>query len=107
MSKTLLKLILWGLVLGLLAVALWFGLGQIGQLLAYFQQGADPASAFNIVPNVPPDLGVALSWLPDDVDPGRAMEPNTRDQVQSAYLRAWLQWNLSYRKGQPYGLTTY
>lgn len=107
MSKSRLKIILW-LILGVTAVALVLGtITSAARLIAYFQEGADPASALNIVPNVPPDLQVALSWLPDDADTGRQMEPLTRTQIESAYLRAWFQWNISYLRGAPYGLETY
>ena len=107
MSKSRLKLILWALLLVIALSLALAALSGIANLLAYFQQGADPASALNIVPNVPPDLNVSLKWLPDDADTGRAMEPFTRTQIEAAYLRAWLQWNLSYIKGAPYGLKTY
>ncbi|MCB8945325.1 MAG: hypothetical protein H6658_16380 [Ardenticatenaceae bacterium] len=107
MSKTRLKLLLW-FILGLTAIALILTLiNRVAGLLAYFQEGADPASALNIVPNVPPDLQVRLDWLPDDPDTGRTLEPHTRTQIESAYLRAWLQWNISYLRGEPYGLETY
>lgn len=107
MSKTRLKIVLW-LILGVTAVALVLGtITSAARLIAYFQAGADPASALHIVPNVPPDLQVALAWLPDDADTGRQMEPLTRAQIESAYLRAWFQWNISYLRGEPYGLETY
>ncbi len=56
------------------------------------------------MPNVPQDFYVKLDWLPDDPDTGRKIDPFTRTQVESAYLRAWLQWNISYLRGHPYGL---
>jgi hypothetical protein len=107
MNKQRLKLLLW-LFIGLLLVsALLLALSRLSQLVAYFQEGADPASALNIVPNVPPDLQTRLVWLADDADTGREMEPLTRRQIEAAYLRAWLQWNLSFERGQPFGLQTY
>ena len=106
-SKIHLKLLLWLALLLVAAGVLWLLLRGLGDLVAYFQRGADPASALNIVPNVPPDLHVTLAWLPDDADTGRAMEPYTRRQIEAGYLRAWLQWNLSYLKGEPFGLKTY
>ncbi len=107
MSKTRLKLTIWFILTILAFGGVFFAIQQVARLVAYFQEGADPASALNIVPNVPPDLKVRLTWLPDDPDTGREMEPFTRTQIQSAYLRAWLQWNISYLRGEPYGLTTY
>ena len=107
MSKIRVKLLMWAF-LGLVSMALVFGLvGAISRLLAYFQEGADPASALNIVPNVPPDLKVDLIWLPDDPDTGRQLEPFTRTQIESAYLRGWLQWNISFLKGEETGVSTY
>ena len=107
MSKRNVKLIIWMLLLALGAAAAWGVVGGVANLLASFQRGADPASALNIVPNVPPDLYVKLTWAPDDADAGRAIEPFARGQIEATYLRAWLQWNLSYIKGEPYGLKTY
>ncbi len=107
MAKHRLKQLLWLIIAGMAAVNLWFALSRLAALLAYFQQGADPASALNIVPNVPLDLHVELTWLPDDPDTGRSIEPFTRSQIESAYLRAWLQWNISYLRNEPYGLKTY
>jgi hypothetical protein len=106
-SKTKLKLLLWAILLLMALAGLWLVISGIGSLVVTFQQGANPASALNIVPNVPPDLHVDMAWLPDDPDTGRPMEPFTRSQIESAYLRAWLQWNLSHIKGEPYGLKTY
>lgn len=107
MSKTRLKILLWLLLLVIFAAAGLFLLNRTAELLASFQEGADPASALNIVPNRPPDLQVRLDWLPNDADTGREMEPATRELIESAYLRAWLQWNISYLRGEPYGLETY
>ncbi len=107
MSKLQLKIFIWLGLLGLIALLAYTAVTQTAQLLRYFQQGADPASALNIVPNKPPDLEVALAWLPDDPDTGREMEPLTRVEIESAYLRAWLQWNISYLRGEAYGLETY
>ncbi len=107
MSKKRLKLLVWLLLVGIAAAGLWLVLNRLANLLVYFQRGADPASALNIVPNLPPDLHVAIEWQPDDPDTGREIEPFTRTQLEAAYLRAWLQWNISYLRNEPYGLETY
>lgn len=107
MKKIYVKLFLWLVLLALGAAALLGTLRAIGELIVYFQAGADPATALNIVPNVPLDLKVELTWLPTTADTGREIEPFTRTQVESAYLRAWLQWNISYLRAEPYGLSTY
>ena len=107
MQKTHLKLIIWALLLALTLAGAWVVVSGSANLLASFERGAEPASALNIVPNVPPDLHVALSWAADDADSGRQIDPLTRSQIESVYIRAWLQINLSYQKGEPHGLTTY
>lgn len=107
MVKRYFKLIIWALLLLIATGISWGAISGIANLLAYFERGADPASALNIVPNIPPDLAVKRDWLPDDADTGRKLEPFTRTQIEGAYLRAWLQWNLSLLRGEPYGLKTY
>ncbi len=107
MRTTQLKLIILVCLLGLALALALFIVGGAANLLAYFERGAEPASALNIVPNVPPNLHVALAWDADDPAVGRTMEPYVRSQIESAYIRAWLQWNLSYLKGRPHGLSTY
>ena len=81
----------------------------IANLVAYFQSNTDPAAILNIVPNTPPNTGVDVQWHPDDPLhlSGREMEPFTRTQIASAYERAWLQWNISLLRNEPYGLRTY
>lgn len=107
MQKTRLKLILWLVILAILGGLGWLTLFGVAALEAYFEQSADPAPALNITPNTPPDLHVKLTWLPDDPDSGRQLEPFTRTAIEGAYLRAWLQLNLSYLRNEPYGLKTY
>lgn len=80
---------------------------QIGRLITYFQEGADPASALNIQPNKPLDWPIDLTWRPDINQSGRPLDPLTRSQIESVYIRAWLQWHFSYTKGEPFGLGTY
>jgi hypothetical protein len=76
-------------------------------LFSYFSEAAEPVSPLNLVPDIPPETLFDLEWLPDDRDTGRVMEPFTRRQIESAYIRAWLQLNLSYARQEPYGLKTY
>jgi hypothetical protein len=107
MQKTRVKLMLWLAILAILGGLGWLALFGVAALEAYFEQSADPAPALNITPNTPPDLHVKLTWLPDDGDPGRQLEPFTRTEIEGVYLRAWLQLNLSYLRGEPYGLKSY
>jgi hypothetical protein len=104
MAKRRLKLIVALLLVALGGGASLLAVRGAGELVAYFQDGADPAAALTIVPNVPPDLHVALRWRPDDPDIGEAVSALERETIGAAYLSAWLHWNLSYAKGEPYGL---
>lgn len=81
----------------------------LGMLITRTQSGADPATALSLIPVVPPDLEERLVWLPDHPlsDQQREMEPNTRELLTGAYLRAWAQWGISLEIGQPYGLSSY
>ena len=81
----------------------------LGSVILRTQSGADPATALTLIPAVPADLEERLTWLPDRPLSlqQRVMEPNTREQITGAYLRAWAQWGISQEIGQPYGLQTY
>ncbi|MFT7587504.1 MAG: hypothetical protein ACI9EW_003947, partial [Cellvibrionaceae bacterium] len=68
MSKLRLKLLLWFILLLVSIAGCFFVISQVANLLLYFQAGADPASALNLVPNKPAELKVELNWLPDDPD---------------------------------------
>ena len=107
MPKYLVKRALWLVIVVVVLVGIWQSFVGVANLSVYFQHGANPASALNIVPNVPPDLSVGLTWTADDTDTGRVLERATRTEIESVYLRAWLQWNLSFVKNAPYGLKTY
>ncbi|MFN8501388.1 hypothetical protein [Kouleothrix sp.] len=107
MAKQRAKLLIWIVLLACATSAAWGAVRGATELLAYFERGADPASALNIVPNVAPDLHNRLAWDADDADTARPIDAFTRSQIEVAYQRAWLQWNLSYIKGEPYGLKTY
>jgi hypothetical protein len=107
MLKIYVKLIIWALLLTLVLAAGGGAVYGAANLLAYFERGANPAAALNIVPNVPPDLKVQIDWRADDPAIGRTPDPFVRSQVESTYLRAWLQLNFSYIRNEPYGLKTY
>lgn len=93
------------LIMGI-AIGALVGLGVI---ITRTQSGADPATALNLLPVTPPDLEERLSWLPDRPLSAeqRELEPNTRDLITGAYLRAWAQWGISLEIGQPYGIGSY
>jgi hypothetical protein len=107
MARNRLKLLLGALMLIALVAAFVSAASAGANLLAYFRKGANPAAALNLVPNVPPDLHVRLTWRPDITDVGRTPSPIERSEIESAYLRAWLQLSLSQRRGEAYGLKTY
>ncbi len=101
------KFILWMLLITIFGGAFLGSIYGIGALITYFNTGADPAAALNIHPNVPLDWPVNVEWLPDDADTGRELEPFIRENIEAAYIRAWLQQGFSYTKGEPHGLKTY
>lgn len=101
------KITLW-LVFGLIfLIGGGWSLAATSSWAARARQQADPASALNLPPDVPPAAQADLVWLPDDADTGREMEPFTRRQIESAYLSGWGQWNESLALGEPVGLATY
>lgn len=107
MQPTRSKLVLWTTIVALLALLGWLAVFGAAALEATFERGSDPAPQLQIEPNTSPDLNVKLTWLPDDSDTGRELEPFIRTDIQTAYLRSWLQINLSYLRNEPYGLETY
>ncbi|MEM7799571.1 MAG: hypothetical protein AAF633_10305 [Chloroflexota bacterium] len=107
MPKNTVKFLLWVVILGISGSAIFGTVYGIGSLITYFSSGADPSAALNIVPNEVPDWPVSVEWMADDLDTGREMEPFTRSQIESAYVRAWLQQDFSYTRGEPFGLKTY
>ncbi|MBK8047431.1 MAG: cellulase family glycosylhydrolase [Anaerolineales bacterium] len=81
----------------------------LAEVVIYTGTGADPATALNLIPAVPPNLEKRLIWLPDAPATvgGRQLEPVVRQKLAGAYLRAWAQMAISYAIEQPYGLATY
>lgn len=109
MLKARLKVILALLLLLLILFGALGAVAGIGQLLLYFNSGADPAAIFQSIPAVPVDLNDRVTWLPDhpSVATGRMLEPYMRERIAGAYLYGWAQWNISYDLKQPYNLKTY
>lgn len=108
-TKNRLKLLLWLGLSAATAIALVATIAALGRIVVFFNSGADRASALNIVPAVPPDLGERVTWLPDhpDAAEGRLLDPVTRDRIAGAYIEGWAQINISHELGRPYGLKTY
>jgi hypothetical protein len=109
MPKQRVKLLIWIVLCVVATLAILGAVAGLGRLVLYFNSGADPASALNLIPEVPADLDERLRWLPDHPDAAqhRPMEEPTRQQISDAYLRAWAQLGISYELGRPYGLKTY
>ncbi|MDM8519844.1 cellulase family glycosylhydrolase [Anaerolineales bacterium HSG6] len=106
MSKNHLKLFIWLILVGIMGLMAYLTLTGLAELVTYFNTGADPRSALNLIPAVPPDIDQRLEWLPDQYH-GHELEPFERDKISGAYLHAWGQWAISYEVGKPYGLSTY
>lgn len=81
----------------------------LAQIVIFTGTGADRATALNLVPALPADLGQRVTWLPDAPagEGQRSLEPVVREQVTGAYMRAWAQLAISYELRRPYGLATY
>ncbi|MCX6050601.1 MAG: cellulase family glycosylhydrolase [Chloroflexi bacterium] len=108
MVKSRLKLAIWLILLGCTLATLYAVLVGLGQVITYFHNGADPASALTLIPTVPDDLPDRLTWLDDHVSAseGRALPDFTRQQLAGAYLHAWAQWGISYELQRPYITST-
>ncbi len=90
------------LVAALVAVSvlatLFVGLATIGLVSLRSATGADPASAFTAVPQVPEDIGELVEWTEDPVL-DRQIEPTTRRSIAAAWARAWHRIDLVNRTG--------
>lgn len=107
MDKKKVKILIWlGLCAGGFVLA-FSSFPALGEFLARFQQGADPASALNLPPPLPVDRQMALTWLVDEGDTGRPFPPFTRRQLERDYLRAWEQFNWALAAEDPTGLGSY
>jgi|GEM_PF-219113 len=106
MSKNRLKSIIWLALVLLTLISSYLVTTGLGKIVAYFGTGADPRSALTLIPAAPPDLDQRLHWEPDAWN-GKPPPSFIRQQIAGAYLRAWAQWNISLKVGQPTGLATY
>lgn len=107
MSKSRVKLLIWFVFGSVMVGAGLLFIRAASNVFTYFNESADPATVLNIVPNVPVELAVKYEWLNEETEEGREIEPATLDLIQGQYMRGWLQWNLSYLRGEPYGLNSY
>lgn len=96
-----------------LVIFVWIGLvGLVGAGLAARWFGSITTSettneVFNAAAVLPPELVEAVEWQPDSPDLKRAMEPLTRDDVTSTWIRAWEQMSIVAQTGDTTGLEVY
>jgi hypothetical protein len=76
------------IALTIVVVALLAALGAISFAVRSTGEGADPDSAFSATEVVPEALAAKLSWQPDADGLVRVVEPATREQLASTWLRA-------------------
>ena len=91
----------------LLAVVAASVLAQAVRVVVTAGTGADPSTALNEVPAIPDELDVAVTWRDDPADLGRAIEPATREAVETALVRGLAQLDLAQRTGETGGLGTW
>lgn len=91
-------------LLAVLATGALAALGLAGRVVARFASGAVPADALHEVRALPAEE--AVTWAPDAND-GRPMEPATREEIRSGYVRAWAELDIAATTGRGEGLRTY
>lgn len=82
-------------------------LGTFGSLLSTVTQSGDAAEVFTDAAELPDDLLDAVTWLPDTEGIPRSMEPLTRADVTSAWIRAWSQLTVAAETGDTSGMEVY
>ncbi len=73
MSKNRVKLIIWLGLIGLALLTTTFVITRLADVITYFNTGADPRSALNLLPVAPPDIDERLTWQAETW-PGRPLE---------------------------------
>ncbi len=89
------------LVGGLIAL---LGVSAIFGAVARSEQTED---IFTDAAELPPELIEEVTWLPDPADLPRQMEPLTRVDLTSSFLRAWEQMTIVSATGDTSGVETY
>ncbi|MDZ8276584.1 hypothetical protein R2Q81_11585 [Microbacterium aquimaris] len=80
------------IALALLATLVVVGVlvvGQVGAIIQLFTSGADTEDALHEVDAVPTLADELVTWEPDAWTRERELEPATRVELESAYVRAW------------------
>lgn len=105
MSKQMVKFIIFIAALGVLAPVGWFGFRLMGDFIAAFNSGANPASIFHGNSLIVPDSRQAR-WL--TVDPeGKAPTQGQLEELIAAYYGAWEALARAHATGDPSDLPTY
>lgn len=76
-------------------------------LLSSVTQGGEAAAIFTDAAELPDELVDAVQWFPDAQDLPRPMEPLTRRDVTSSWIRAWSQLTLAAETGDTSGVEVY
>lgn len=101
--KALLRLVLL-VVVGVAGLGV---LSTFGTLLSSITRSGDAAAVFTDAAELPDDLLDAVTWLPDVEEIPRPMEPLTRADVTSAWIRAWSQLTIAAETGETGGMEVY
>lgn len=75
----------------------------ISQILLYLNTGADRSSMLHIAVKNDQSYLPKVIWS-DTINPGRPIEKNTLEKIQSHYLDAWYIRNVAYKTNDPYGV---
>ena len=102
-KKNLIKL----MVFGVMAVAGVIGLGLAARSYEGISQSEETNEVFNAAAQLPPELLEAVIWQRDPENLTREMEPLTRVDLTSAWIRAWEQLSIVAQTGSVAGLEIY
>lgn len=106
MSKNTTKFFIFLIVLAIVIPIGLLTITALTQFVAYFQQGADPASIFHghelVIPS--PD---EARWLPDTFTENVRISRSQREELISGYFRAWDAVSRAHATGDPTDLPTY
>lgn len=83
------------------------GLGLAARSYEGVSQSEETNEVFNAAAQLPPELVEAVIWQRDPEDLTREMEPLTRVDITSAWIRAWEQLSIVARTGSLTGLEVY
>ncbi len=94
-------------ILGFLALLVLMAVMGIVRIFSGITSSQETNEIFNAAAELPPDLLEAITWEPDAPDLPREMEPLTRIDVSSAWVRAWEQLTIAAQTGDTSGMEAY